>query len=263
MYLILNNNKYLEQIVESLLFCLIFNNKECELVYKIDQKDKYNIYIILNINTLNILPKKFIVYNLEQLICNRNWQDTFFKKCSDAIQIFDYSLENIKIFEKYNLKAIHLPYGWSPIIEPEYNISINDKDVDLIFLGNLSDRREKILKNYKVYKSNKCYNEEYDNITRRAKYSLNIHNYTGRTILEVTRIIPLICRGVIIISERSDDKYYDDLFKDICIFDDLNDIDKINDIINNFTIKDCILNKEKLVERLNFVKIVSEKIKLF
>ena len=46
MYLLLNDNKYLYQIVESLLFCLVYNDKDCDLVSEINIKDDKNIYII-------------------------------------------------------------------------------------------------------------------------------------------------------------------------------------------------------------------------
>jgi hypothetical protein len=243
---------------------LIYNKLECDFVFKIDKNDNDNIYIILNINTINELPEKYIIYNLEQLISDRIWKDDFYDKCKKAINIFDYSLENIKIFKKNDLLAYHLPYGWSPIIDPEYEIKFNEKKIDLIFLGNISDRRMNILNNFKnIYIDNKCHNEEYENITSKAKFSLNIHNYTGRNILEVTRIIPLICRGVMIISEKSNDEYYDSIFKDIIIFNDFKDIREIYNIISNYDYKTCISNKEKLINKLNFVNIISEKIKLF
>ena len=100
MYLLLNNNKYLHQIVESLYFCLKQNNIKCKIVFNIDdiydhniqndikvnvsnikdnsdllsKKQTYgNIYIIFNINSIDALPKNYIIYNFEQLITEREW----------------------------------------------------------------------------------------------------------------------------------------------------------------------------------------------
>ena len=81
--------------------------------------------------------------------------------------------------------------------------------------------------------------------------------------MELTRIIPLISRGVIVLSETSIDKYYDDIFKNICIFIDIQDTDRIKDIIKNYDFKKCIENKKILVKKLNYVKIISKNINLF
>ena len=266
MYLLLNDNKYLYQIVESLLFCLVYNDKDCDLVSEINIKDDKNIYIIFSINKVVELPSKFIIYNFEQLTTEREWSELFFDKCRKAYRVFDYSLENIKIFKKHNIKVNHLPFGWCPKIDPEYTISENDKNLDIIFLACKNKRRNDILNNYGnicVYTDDKCFYNKYEDITKKAKFSFNIHYYEGNTILELTRIIPLICRGVIVISERSNDSYYDNIFKDICIFADFNDENNIKEIIKNYKFKDCILNKEKLIKKLNYVNIISKNINLF
>ena len=263
MYYLLNDNKYLYQIVESLLFCLLYNKKECELVNKIDYESA-NIYIIFSINKLDRLPKKFIVYNFEQLATERVWNDEFFKKCKQAIRVLDYSLLNIEVFKKYGIIANHLPYGWSPMIEPQFNLNFEDKKLNIIFLGSKNVRRVKFLDNFTdIYFNDKCFYDEYEEITKKAKFSFNIHYYEKNTILELTRIIPLISRGVIILSESSSDKYYDEIFKDICIFINLNDIEMINNLIKNYDFNKCIENKKKLINRLNYVKIISENINLF
>jgi hypothetical protein len=263
MYYLLNDNKYLYQIVESLLFCLLFNKKECELVNKINYNDN-NIYIIFSINKLDKLPKNFIVYNFEQLGTERLWSDDFFKKCRKALKVLDYSLINIEVFKRNNISAYHLPYGWCPMIEPEYNICPKDKELDIIFLGSKNERRSEFLSNFDdIYINDKCFYNDYEDITKKAKFSFNIHFYKKNTILELTRIIPLISRGVIVLSERSTDSYYDNIFDDICIFINLNEIDRIKEIISNYDFRKCVENKKKLVDKLNYVKIISENINLF
>ena len=263
MYLLLNNNKYLFQIVESLLFCLIYNNKECKLISEIDVLDKVNTFIIFNFNNIKTLPKHFIIYNFEQLCSSKNIDDSYFEKCEYAKVIFDYSLVNIKLYKERKLKCYHLPFGWSPIIEPINEINFNNKNIDLIFLGNINKRRLDIIKNFDIYHNDKCFESSYENICSHAKFSLNIHYYEGDSILEVTRIIPLICRGVIVISEESNDKFYDDIFRDICIFVDFKNIDNIRNIIKNFHREKAIINKNKLIKKLNYLKIITDKINLF
>ena len=177
--------------------------------------------------------------------------------------VLDYSKININILKKINIDAKFIPFGWTPIIEPEYDILLNDKSLDLIFLGCDNSRRSDIIKkiDIDIIKDDKCFYNKYENLTKKAKFSLNIHYYDGGTILELTRIIPLICRGVIVISERSSDKFYDYIFDDICIFVD--NFDNINEIIKSYDFNKCIENKMKLIKKLNYVKIIYENINLF
>ena len=44
---------------------------------------------------------------------------------------------------------------------------------------------------------------------------------------------------------------------------DFNDENNIKEIIKNYKFKDCILNKEKLIKKLNYVNIISKNINLF
>jgi hypothetical protein len=181
-------------------------------------------------------------------------------KCSKAKIIFDYSLENIKVFKDKGLDAFHFPYGWTPFCE--YEGKIKKKDIDVIFLGSKSVRRNNILSKLGkgVYYRDNIFGEMYDIIINRAKFSLNIHYYEGKSILEVTRIIPLICRGVIVISERSEDKYYDDRMEGIIIYiDQIENLD-LGELMYNKN--KCLISKGLLIERLNMVELNNDKINL-
>jgi hypothetical protein len=295
MYLLLNNNKYLHQIVESLYFCLKQNNIKCKIVFNIDdiydhniqndikvnvsnikdnsdllsKKQTYgNIYIIFNINSIDALPKNYIIYNFEQLITEREWKDSFFKKCENAIKVFDYSLENIKVFKKKCINVFHLPFGWCSVLESR--LSLDNKDIDILFLGSLNKSRlstiSKInrINKYKLYIHNKCFGNDYDMVTSKTKIGLNIHFYEGNSILELTRIIPYICAGIHVISERSSDKYYDRIFYKIITFCKKEEMSKVvKDSINNYSLKNILKKKKRLKKRLNFENIILENINLF
>ena len=296
MYLLLNNNKYLHQIVDSLYFCLKQNNIKCKIINNIDKifyhynnlyvekdeettqhyitymntkrpvsdvlpqqfleknkiKNMYRkIYIIFNINSLNNLPQNYIVYNFEQLITKREWKDSFFIKCKNAIKVFDYSLENIKVFKKKHIEAFHLPFGWCSVLEP--NLSLDNKDIDILFLGSLNKKRLNIISkingiiNSNLYIHNKCFGNDFDIVTSKTKVGLNIHYYEGKSILELTRIIPYICAGIHVVSERSSDKYYDRIFYKIITFCKKEDMSKVvEDCINNYSLKNILKKKKKL-----------------
>jgi hypothetical protein len=68
---------------------------------------------------------------------------------------------------------------------------------------------------WNMYLSNKCWSNEYNEICSMTKIALNIHYYSGQTILEVHRIIPLVLNNIWVLSERSHDIWYDDLFDGI------------------------------------------------
>lgn len=363
MYLLLNNNKYLHQIVESLYFCLKQNNVDCKIIYNIDDVDiivikesrmdviannheslfnnlnskteivqpqkkltikdisfithpedndinnlnlktemvqpqkklsmkdialitlpednnikipdmmtkkkiDSDIYIIFNINSIKDLPKNYIVYNFEQLVTEREWSDDFFKKCKNAIKVLDYSLENIKIFKKKCIEVHHLPFGWCSVLEPD--ISLENKDIDILFLGSLNKNRLSTINNINninncnLYFHNKCFGNDFKMITSKTKIGLNIHFYEGRSILELTRIIPYICAGIDVISERSSDIYYDKIFNHIITFCSKEEMPKvIENSLNNYSLKNILKKKKKLKKRLNFEKIISENINLF
>lgn len=357
MFLLLNNNKYLHQIVESLFYCLKKNKIKCEIVYSIDERkslnkdiddskikggDIYdiekltndknnltsdnindessltleptrnifeiekltqkninffdengndnssnskddikktkknnkddkskneNIYILFNINSLDVLPNKYIVYNFEQLTTERVWDISFFDKCKNAIKIFDYSLENIKVFKKENIEAYHLPFGWCSVLENKH--TLEEKDIDLLFLGSLNKRRLNTISKlntltHNFYIHNKCFDKDYDIVTSKSKVGLNIHYYDGDTILELTRIIPWICSGIHVISERSNDKFYDRIFNKVITFYKKGELyEKVKDAINNYDLEKMKRKKKILKKNLNFEKIISENINLF
>jgi len=66
---------------------------------------------------------------------------------------------------------------------------------------------------WNMYLSNKCWGQEFECIYSNTKFGLNIHYYPGKTILQVHRIIPLILNGIWVISEKSGDPWYNELFE--------------------------------------------------
>lgn len=259
MYYLLYNNKYLYDVINSVMYVLMYYDIKCELVDEIRDDDR--MYMIFTINSVKKLPKNYIVYNFEQLITCREWGDVFFERCSKAKMILDYSLENIKVFKEKGLKAEHFPFGWTPF--HEYEGVIKSKDIDVIFLGSRSVRRDSVLSKLGgIYYRDNVFGEGYDDVVNRAKCSLNIHYYEGRSILEVARIVPLVSRGVIVVSERSDDKYYDDRMDGIIIYiDDIENLD-LRELVLKYDRDKCIRSKCLLLERLNMVELNSDKINL-
>eukprot|EP00882_Tetradesmus_deserticola_P009089 GHRQ01009589.1.p1 GENE.GHRQ01009589.1~~GHRQ01009589.1.p1 ORF type:complete len:337 (+),score=43.02 GHRQ01009589.1:699-1709(+) len=63
-----------------------------------------------------------------------------------------------------------------------------------------------------------CWDQALQQMHRRTKLALNIHCYPGKTILEVHRVLPLVVDRVLVMSEYSDDPWWDAQYNDIVNF---------------------------------------------
>lgn len=238
---LVNNCCYFEIIIEALHEALTELNIDHEVVNNYSLSDHKNIYLICTTHENKLLPKRYISYNFEQLTTDKVWQPIFFEKLSGAELVLDYSLENIKVLNKYNIRASFLPLGYSKCME--HNLNNNtDKTVDFTFLGTINNYRYDRLKSLidiyakskdKLVISNNYWGDDFKKLYNKTKIGLNIHYYSGKTILEVHRVIPLIANKILVISEKSDDSWYDNKYsKLINFFED-----------DNYTIQCLKLNK--------------------
>lgn len=225
------------------------------------KKTSKDIVIMLGLNTFNSdLPHNYIAYQLEQSkpVSNaskdsfenknnigetKSWfTDTYLKRLEGAIEIWDYSMQNIvnvrSLFKLKNLtlpKTRYVPFTFLPVFSSslgnlglnplESSLSVvrasihenrknNDKDIDVLFYGSVNPRREKIMQDleaagYRVHFAGyNLWGEARDNLIKRSKIVLNIHFYAD-PILETTRLAPLVSQGAFVISEPSSDKILD------------------------------------------------------
>jgi hypothetical protein len=226
----------------------IGTNKEIEIVdiiSKSNSKSKNIKWIILGLQNTPIIPLgKYIVWNFEQFeIDGPIFDQQFWNSMNGASEIWDYSKENIK-WLKFNkeLEALHLPLGWLP--QMKISTPINSWDTrknTFAFVGLMNERRRDILKpcyelaktnQWNMYLSNKCWGAEYDTIYSMTKFGINIHFYSGKTILEVHRIIPLILNEIWVITEKSGDPWYDELFDPLVTWANTNTFAKVLNELN-------------------------------
>lgn len=183
-----------------------------------------NIYEIYN-------DKKFYYLNIEQMT-HTSYYNLLLNLNKD-IKIIDYSEENIP-YHKKNYKNIYLLPPYFPI-----NMDIN-KDIDIISLANNEYRKnilDKIDKNLNIKYLDNIFGQERDNIFNRAKIYINIHCSSKHKTMELIRIINLLKKKVIVISQNS-------IFKDllfikdnILIFENIENINfLLNDILRNYNI---------------------------
>ena len=245
---LVNNSCYFEIVINSLSEVLNELNINHEIVLNYEINDENNIYLICTTHENRELPKKYISYNFEQLITDKIWDNNFYKKLENAELVLDYSLENIKELKQKNIIAYFLPLGYTKNMEFNNDVKIN-KTIDFTFLGCLNETRymklQPLINHYKKKKDNivissNYWDEDLKNLYKKTKIGLNIHYYTGKTILEVHRIIPMIANKILVISERSNDIWYDEKYSKIVTF-----------VNNNMYIEGLQLLKQYNEEEIN------------
>lgn len=182
----------------------------------------------------SLMPKHFIVYNFEQLTTDKNWdKEPLFERMKRAVAVWDYSQLNVSLLrEKGLVHARFLPLGYvQNVFCMLPRMPIPQKTFEVGMIGSESPRRKAIYDALN-HKRNWIKNGAWTVAQLGAVYAsmrvcINCHYYTGRTILEVTRLLPLIVNGVWVVSERSQDVYYDALFEPIVTFCDIGDVQGI------------------------------------
>lgn len=170
--------------------------------------------------------------------------------------VWDFSLENIKILHAHNITCtVHVPLGYARSMESRIPPKEN-RDVDVMFIGAMNGRRESMLRpllelqhqqerqglqqansthqlqNSKNLEADVNSNAKALNIIAgsgfwgndlmslysRSKIALNIHYYSGKTILEIHRILPIITNKVLVLSQPSDDPWLDQQYSGLINF---------------------------------------------
>lgn len=188
-------------------------------------EDDYRVIIVLgsqhvqDLNDLRRMCRYLVVLNLEQLVFKK-W-DFLMDRWRDArvTQVWDYSQENIRYMNDRGfdlpIAKIHLGFSSYFKIEP-----YTYEDRRVAFIGNMSEHRLHALSRvtsvpYKVYHQH--YYEDYKAVVAQHRVFLNIH-FQVPAILEIVRILPLVCNRKTVISEHSIDHELDTLFQDVVHF---------------------------------------------
>jgi hypothetical protein len=209
-----------------------------------------NIYILFSPPSIG-LPTNFfgansyIVYNFEQFTVNKIWPETYINFLKNALFVIDYSIYNIIKFHDMKINSYFLPYvtTLSTGISNTQTSNAIIKDIDILFIGSLNKKRkrwiDKLLKlpfNIKI--ATNIFFEKSIECFARSKILLNIHYYDGKTILEVVRICSALENNCIVLSEKSDDEYYNMLYEPLLEIVDINTMEKrIKDILENYNVE--------------------------
>ena len=218
-----------------------------------------NIINLFYLNTEQLTRneiKSFIENNLRVLI-NMSKTNNNIK-----INILDYSLQNIKLFneltiiKEFDLNNIyHIPYQYNEkeIIKlKKLSNTIVKKDYDFSFCGLMSDYRIKIINNLiknniSINNIHSWYNERDLEICK-AKVLLNIHYNQNYNIYESIRCDRWIFSGNLVLSENSFNDETNDL-KNFMISTDYENLEnQANKIIKNINLyKNMCFSPKKLI----------------
>lgn len=202
---------------------------------KIDGNDD-EIYIIMCGFMLKQFPKKYIIYQLEQVGRFNGFTKEYLEAMNSALMILDYSKMNIRNLSE----IIKKPINYQPMFINSEMINVNENNEnyehDILFYGTLNKRRIKIIKiiekifgnNFKVKIIDGLFGEKLFEHVKKSKIVLNIHFYES-AVLETCRLNELLQYDNIVVSEMPDleDENYDE-YKNEVIF-----VEEINKNLNN------------------------------
>lgn len=252
-------SKFIKSIGEN--FKLIFESRglDCEIVYSFSLLDclestpEQMYLIVYNEQTHNLLPLRFIYYQVEQVnsvfLSDPKLLKRIIYMMTKAEKVWEYTSNTRQIYSKYcmeKLKWIPMPYYY---INNVQQISFDSCEYDLFFYGHPNIRRNNILNILSKYFDIKigfgCYEEKKIKYIKKSKIILNLHFYKNSG-LETCRINEILNYNKLIISESSStDLSNMQLYSDYVVF-----VDEIDDKLSN--IKKLIKTIKYYLDRTNY-----------
>jgi len=258
----LNQNPIVIIVTSIMIESIAINFSKFLFEFGIDNKVIYNLtedmcnkstnnelYLIIHNDSLHsMLPKNFILYQVEQM--NSNFFTLkYLKDLQKSNIIWEFSIRNKIKYDQIDLKKIFyqpMPFYYDPPVNDSTNSTDESNVYDVAFYGTTNERRVKILNNLSdKFKTNVGYgkiSKERDSIIRKSKIILNLHYYKDSS-LEACRINEILQYDKIIISElpHSKDWFNKELYDNLVIF-----IDEISD---------DLININKLIEKIEYYSI--------
>ena len=258
-------NLYIEYIFNLILFIknkfnfsvnqiFIDENENFINRFKDFYNKKYKYIFTGNIEKINIINdkyrnKNFFYLNVEQMSMNSYFENI--KQLDKNLNIIDYSEENIPFLQSYFKKVFLM----SPVFSDFNNIKI--KDYDIISFSNNEYRNnylKKINSKFNIYFIDNVFGDLRDNIFKRSKIYINIHSSENHKTMELIRIVNLLKKKVIVLSQNT---IFPDLLKiskSIIIFHNIEQLEYLlEDILNNYNSYYEYIFKENFINYDNYV----------
>jgi SAM-dependent methyltransferase len=200
-----------DEVVESLVKSLIDLGYDADATFNKIHAKSVNIMIgahMLPDQDLRNLPDNVIIYNFEQFSNQTSFMREAYVQAMATHGTLDYSLKNIEeLTSRYpDAKVAHVKLGYHKCLTKIQN---RDKDIDVLFYGGISERRDKILteledKGIKVERAFNVYGKERDDLIKRSKVVLNMHQHEDTQILETVRVSYLMANSKAVVCERQE-----------------------------------------------------------
>lgn len=152
------------------------------------------------------LPGNTIIYNFEQLKPGYPWYQESYLNLLKRHQVWDYSRDNFAAMPVHEFTAgrRHVPVGYVP---QWTNIVPGKEDVDVLFYGLLSPRRQAVLDKFvarglKVIILRGVFGSERNSWIARAKVVLNLHLQDGG-MFESLRVLYLMANSKAVVTETA------------------------------------------------------------
>lgn len=168
-------------------------------------------------------PKDMVIYNLEQVGGTggvgvewlRDFQEEMVR-WGHRVEVWDYSLENIRVWREAGVGVKHCPVGYVPGLTRIEASAGSSDEIEVLFVGSMNPRREVVLRELeelgvKVRWLFGVYGKERDAFIARSKLILNIHFYDSK-VFEIVRCSYLFANKKFIISEAGNDRTLEDLY---------------------------------------------------
>jgi hypothetical protein len=154
------------------------------------------------------LPKKLIIYNLEQIQKGSAWLNPAYIELLKKNIVWDYSTRNREGFKAFGVVPAALcGIGYMPGLTRIAPATA--KDIDVLFVGSTNERRMNALKavagaGANVTVAYNSYGTERDALIARAKLVVNLHFYEAQ-VFEIVRVSYLLANRVCVVSETGRD----------------------------------------------------------
>lgn len=148
-----------------------------------------------------------IVYNAEP-----SWSPLFLRSLrllgNRHCVVWDYSPSSTEFLRGLGIPARTVPFAWCPSLAREPSPLAHPRHVDVLWIGSLSPRRERVLaelarlapEGFAIKRLFNCYGRERDHWIVRSKVLLNVH-YWDEGGCEDLRIIHAASNAVAVVSE--------------------------------------------------------------
>lgn len=153
------------------------------------------------------LPPETILYNFEQLLPGYPWHKQQYLSLLRRFRVWDFHPRNVRYLREQGISpaARYVPVGYVPQLS---RIVPAQEDVDVLFFGMPSERRDSILqeagkRRLKVVALKGVFGRERDQWIGRAKVVLNLHLVAGG-MFERLRVLYLLANRKAVVTEADD-----------------------------------------------------------